>query len=360
MKTNPTWALTVAAIKMWSRDRAALVWNFVFPVMLMSILGVLNFGAFGRVDVGAVDQAGNPASRALLQRLDAIEALNVSQRPSVEGERRALIEGDRDLVMVLPAGFGEAREDSEVKILYNEGRPREVQLAQTIIREALDEMTLESAGVSRLFSLTAESVTNRSFSYIDFLLPGVVAMSIMQLGMFNVAFGFIAMRKQGILRRLWATPVHPSSFLFGQVITRLIVSVLQTILLISTAVVFFDAQVAGNIGAMLVLAIVGAAVFLCMGFAIAGWAKNENVAAPIANLISMPLIFLSGVFFGREFLPDVLQTITAYSPLTYLADGLRNISSEGATLWSQSTNLLGLGVWLILSFALATRVFRWE
>ncbi|MCH8205900.1 MAG: ABC transporter permease [Chloroflexi bacterium] len=360
MRSNPTWVLTAATIKMWFRDRTAMFWNFVIPIIIMAIFGVLNFGSFSSVDVGVVDLADNETSRGLVQGLEDVEALDLSQGASLEGERQALLDGDRELVLVLPDGFGVSGETSELRLLYNEGRPQEVEVGRAIINELLHEMTLAAAGVERPFTLTSEPITNRDFSYIDFLLPGIIAMSIMQMGMFSVAFSFVQLKRLGILRRLFATPVRPASILFAQVVTRLIVSAVQTVLLIGIAVLFFDAEIVGNIAAILVMAIIGGGVFLTIGFGVAGWAKNENVAAPVANVIAMPMMFLSGVFFGREFLPEILQTITAYLPLTYLVEGMRNISADGATLWSQGENLLGLGVWLLLSFIVATRLFRWE
>ena len=108
------------------------------------------------------------------------------------------------------------------------------------------------------------------------------------------------------------------------------------------------------------MALVGGAVFISIGFAISGWAKSEEVAAPIANVIALPMMFLSGVFFPREAMPQVLQGVTDYLPLTYLADALRSVAIDGATLWSQWPNLIGLAVWLTVSFVLAVRLFRWE
>ena len=130
--------------------------------------------------------------------------------------------------------------------------------------------------------------------------------------------------------------------------------------MISIAILFFNAEVIGNVLGILLIAVIGGAVFLSMGFGVAGWAKNENVAAPLANVIALPMMFLSGIFFGRDFLPDILYKITNYLPLTYLVNGLRNISSEGESIFSQGENLIGLLVWLIISFILATRLFRWE
>jgi ABC-2 type transport system permease protein len=203
-------------------------------------------------------------------------------------------------------------------------------------------------------------VNSRNLRFIDFLMPGIVGMAIMQMGLFSVAFAFVQLKKQGILRRLLATPVRPASFLLAQVVTRLVVSVLQTLVLIGVAVFFFDVQLEGNILVVLLLAMIGGAVFISMGFAISGWAKSEEVAAPIANVIALPMMVLSGVFFPREGMPQVLQRVTDYLPLTYLADALRNVAIDGATLWSQWLNLAGLAVWLLISFLIAVKLFRWE
>ena len=360
MKTSPIWVLTIATIKMWFRDRAAVFWSLLMPIIIMAIFGVINFGSYGSVEVGVVDLAGNQASGQLVEGLDDAEVLDVFTDGSLDTQRQALLDGDRHVVLIIPAGFGVSPPPFELRTLYNEARTREVEVAHTVIKEIMNAATFQVMDITPLFTLDTEPITDRDFSYIDYLLPGIVAMSIMQMGLFSVAFGFVQAKRLGILRRLFATPVRPSNVLFSEVVTRLIVSAIQTLLLIGVAVLFFDAEVVGNIAAILAMAVIGGAVFLTMGFGIAGWAKNENVAAPLANVIAMPMMFLSGIFFTRDFLPDVLRTITDYLPLTYLADGLRNISTEGAALTSQGGNLLGLAVWLLISFALAARLFRWE
>ncbi len=360
MHTNPTWTLTTASLKMWFRDRQAMFWTFFLPLVIMVIFGVLNFGALGRIDLGIVDQAENEASRGFVSILEAINAFDISQDNSERAERLALVAGDRDLVLVVPPDFGSSSGPVSLRVFYADARPREAQMGQVILRQVLDEMTFTLTEATRLFILDPQPVTSRSLRFIDFLVPGVIAMSIMQMGLFSVAFAFVQLKRQGILRRLLATPIRPASFLFAQVFTRLVVSILQTAVLIGVAVFFFDVQLVGNISAVLLLALIGGAVFISIGFAISGWAKSEEVAAPIANVIALPMMFLSGVFFPREAMPRLLQGVTDYLPLTYLADALRSVAIDGATLWSQWPNLIGLAVWLAVSFVLAMRLFRWE
>ena len=113
-------------------------------------------------------------------------------------------------------------------------------------------------------------------------------------------------------------------------------------------------------GAYLALAVIGSIVFLAMGFGVAGWAKNENQAAPVANLISLPMMFLSGSFFPREAMPEFLQTVTRFLPLTYLNDALRAVINDGSGLDVIGTDIFGLAVWAVISFVIATRLFKWE
>jgi ABC-2 type transport system permease protein len=109
-----------------------------------------------------------------------------------------------------------------------------------------------------------------------------------------------------------------------------------------------------------VIVLIGSAIFLAVGFAIAGWAKNEDQAAPVANLVSLPMMFLSGVFFPRDAMPDFLAAITQFMPLTYVNEALRAIVNDGAGLLSLGPQLLGMGVWVVITFVLAVLMFRWE
>ena len=357
---SQTLAMTVASLKMYFRDRQALFWSLLLPLMFMVIFGLMDFGAFGRVDLGIADLADNAESQGVVSALEDIDALNVSHDPDRESARAAVEDGDVDLALVIPAGFGPSDEPVALEVLFNEARPRESEVGFSVLRQVLDERSFSMTGAQRLFVIEPTPAGDRDLRYIDFLMPGIVAMSIMQMGLFSVAFAFVQLKRQGVLRRLLATPMRPASFIFAYVVTRLTVSILQTGVLVGVAVLVFGVQIAGNPLSLLLLALVGGAVFVSLGFAVSGWAKSEQVAAPIANVIALPMIFLSGVFFPREAMPDVLKVVTDYLPLSYLADSMRSVSVDGAALTSQWAGLLGLAAWLVVSYAVAVKLFRWE
>ena len=356
---HPTVALTVATLKIFFRNRQAVFFNFLVPLVIMAIFGVLNFDAFARVDVGVVDEARNSATEELVHFLEDTDVLDL-QIGTREDQIEALGDGDLDFLIILPPGFGASGGPSKVDGLFNANKPQEAQVAATVLSRALDDLTFEVTGTDRLFQLESREVSSRDFDYVDFLVPGIIAMSIMQLGLFSVTFAIVQYRQQGILRRLRAAPINPGHFLAAQIVTRLVVSVIQTLILLGAGVLFLGIDVRGNLLNLLLLAVVGGGLFVTMGYVISGFAKSEESAAPIANLVSLPMLFLSGVFFSRDNLPGVLETLTDFFPLTYLADGMRQVTADGAGLAQISGDLLGLGIWLIVAFFVATRVFRWE
>jgi ABC-2 type transport system permease protein len=147
---------------------------------------------------------------------------------------------------------------------------------------------------------------------------------------------------------------------FAQIITRLLVVMIQITLLVGCGIVLLDLQFVGSLAEMFLVGIVGAFVFLGMGFAIAGVSRSEDQVAPLANIVAMPMVLLSGVFFSRSALPDVLRGVTEFLPLTYFADSMRSIAIDGASLTEVSSKLFALAIWGIITCGLAIKLFRWE
>ena len=351
---------------MWSRDRSALFWTFFLPLVIMVIFGLLNFGELGKIDLGVVDLAQNEASARFIDDAREVEALRINLGSEAD-ERAALADGQRDLILILPENFGPVVtaqgpvwEPMTLQALYHAGRPAESQVGLGILRSGVDEMNFAVSGVDRVVTVESAAVAARDLGYIDFLMPGIIGMAIMQLGLFSVSFSFVTMKREGVLRRLLATPLSPATLLASQVVTRLLVVVVQTLILTGVAVFVFGAEFAGNFFAVLLAAGLGGAVFLALGFAVSGWARTEQQAAPLANIVSLPMMFLSGVFFSRDVLPNVLQVVTDYLPLTFLVEAIRGMTVQGDSIIAQWPNFLGMAVWFVIAFIIANRTFRWE
>jgi ABC-2 type transport system permease protein len=338
------WKLFAANLKMFFRQREAIIWTIIMPLFMVSIFGFVTFDGIGRVDVGVVNEAGLDASGAV-EALRSVQTLRLH-----EGERgpelTALEKGDRDLVLVIHRTFTDGTRQ-RLTTFTNDARPQESQLGLLLLQRVFDEMVLSRVSIDDRVSLDPVPVKSRNVTYIDFLLPGIVAMAIMQMGIFGVSFSFVQLKKRGILRRLWVTPVSAGDFIIAQVAMRMVVVMLQISVLIGAGVLFFDLHFVGSFVDLFVLGMLGAIVFLGMGFAIAGVSKSEDQVAPLANIVSLPLLLLSGVFFSRTNLPGFIHTLTDYSPLTYLADGMRGVAIDGAGMMDIGPQLLGLAVWFI-------------
>jgi ABC-2 type transport system permease protein len=239
-----------------------------------------------------------------------------------------------------------------------------------VLKQVTDGLFKEYAAVPDEYLVENSINVNESLiqgqgqGFKGWLIPGIAAMAIMQTGLFTVVFSLVRFKSQGVLRRLKATPIGAAHFLAGQLTTKAIVVVIQTYVLIIVGAVALGVSVnTGRLGAwfdLTILALLGGALFIAMGLAISGWAKSEETAAPMANVISMPMMFLSGVFFPLSVMPEWLTRWSQYLPLTYLADGMRAITVEGATVITLGNELIGLTVWIIVVFAIATKTFRWE
>ncbi len=355
--------LLIASIKIFFRDKTAIWFSIFLPIVIMVIFGILDFNKMGTINLGIIDNAENTMSTQMIDTLGEIEILKLDKGDE-QNEKNALDEGKRDLVLVLPEKFGEINPKEptiqNINIFFNEGRQDRAQTGITIISDILEKYNKAITKSPEFFILESEAISSKNLNYIDFLIPGIVAMSIMQMGIIGVAASIVTFKEKGILRRLLATPIHPSKFLFSQIASRLIISLIQAGILISLGVIFFDLHIIGSYFALLFWIILGGIIFLCIGFAISGFAKTPNVAMALSNIIMMPMMFLSGVFFPRDALPDLVHKITNYLPLTYFADAIREIMNNGTGILELRTELLGLLVWVGISFILAVKLFRWE
>ena len=358
MKRNPFVMLTWSSLKAYFRNRGAIFFSLLVPLMIMGIFGLINFGnSTPSVNIGVVDQAHNQVSDRIISNLRGIKAVKL-HLGGLDAEKRELTQGNRDLVAVLPASIGQG--STAIAGYYNQGNAQNSQVAIAIMNQFMDQASFAQAGIAPAFTLQAQPVQSRNLTYVDFLVPGMIALSIMQTGLFGVVFTFVQWKQRGILRRLMATPMRVRDFFFSQLVTRLTTVALQIVVLLAVGYFVFHFHFAGNLLYLLIVGIIGGGIFLAMGLAISGASKSEETAAPIANLVSLPLMFLSGIFFSRSNMPEWLQTITQYSPLTYVSDALRSISVDGASLWAIRTDLLGIFIWLGIAVVLAPRLFKWE
>jgi ABC-2 type transport system permease protein len=356
-------ALTKASMKMYYRNKGAIVFTLLLPIAMMSIFGFLSRGGGSSVRIGLTNYATGEISRKFVASLREIKAFRIEEIDEREAATE-LGKGNIDLQIVIPKDFGTMENDKplpgSIQTFFNKAKPQSGQMATMAIVQIVSGLDKELTKSPTLLNVKSEGVTTSNLGYFDFILPGILAMTIMQLGIFGVAFSFVSMKASGALRRIQATPVHPVYFVFAQAVVRLMITLATGALLVALGIYFFNFHMVGSYINFAMISVIGILIFLGFGFAIAGWAKDETQVAPVANLIQLPMLLLSGIFFSRDAFPSWLKTVTDYFPLTFVSHGLRKVANEGASLAQIPVDLLGMVIWLILIFAIAVRVFRWE
>jgi len=357
--------LTMSVLKMFVRNRQSLFFTLFMPFLFIIIFGLIGFDRPQQIDLGIVAGNPSPATEQFLGSLDEIEVLKI-HRGTEPDERLALEKGDRSLVMVVPDGLfpdpatGGAPTTQTVTLLKNVAQEQQAQTAITILKQIFDATTLKFAQAPELFTLDVQSINAKKVTYIDFLLPGIVAMSVMQMAVFSVAFVFADYKEKGILKRLIATPMKPRQFVTAQVITRLLVAVFQAVVLLVFGALVFSSHVYGAWWLIGLIVLLGGIVFLGLGFTISGLANTVDAVPAIANIVVFPMLFLSGIFFPTSSMPEWLQSVVTYLPLQPFAHALREVVANGAGITSLGHDFLWMGIWAIVLVALANLTFRFE
>lgn len=355
---------TLMLMRAYLRDRTALFFGFFFPLLFMGLFGVLNLGAFGHVSMGLVDEAGDADSAAFRAALAKVETLQIHEGTRAD-EIARLQKGERDLVVVIPSGFHIAPAAAGASVptvaLYENGaRGQQAAVGSAIVAQVVDQISFAVSRTQPIVALRRELLPGRSLTYVDFLTPGIVGMTIMQLGVASVLFGFIVDRQRGVIRRIMATPIPRRSYMAAHVLHRLVVAVAQVLVLLAVAALGFHVQVVGSLAAVLLLVLLGSILFLCVGFAVTPFVTSENAAPAVMQLVTLPQLFLSGVFFSRDVVPAFLRPISDVLPLTFLNDALRQVVTAGATLADVRTDVLGMSAWSAVAFVIAVRSFKLE
>jgi ABC-2 type transport system permease protein len=367
--------LLSVSLKAYYRNRSAMFFSLLVPLMIMVIFGLLNLGGGSTSEtVGIVDKAHNPTSEQIIQSLKKVSVLKLDFG-SESKELNALKKGDRAAVVVLPADLGSLvtcpagsppscrprPKPVTIPVYGNKTKPQDAQIARAIVTQFFDSASFAALGQpGGIYRTDAQDLPGQNTTYTDFLVPGIIALSIMQTGIFSVAFAFVQQKQTGVLRRLMATPMRVSEFLAAQVSTRLIMAAVQVVILVAVAVVAFHFRLAGNVIELLMACILGSAIFIAVGFAISGYASDEQAVPAIANIIVLPMMFLSGIFFPRDSMPGWLHRISDFLPLTYVTDAIRGVSVDGSHLWNLGPDVIGIAAWLMIAIVLAVRLFRWE
>lgn len=358
------WKLTRYSIIAFLRNRQALFFTLFMPLFIMLIFGYIGFDKPPVIDVGLVTYNPSQETKAFVEQIKKFPAFTIHEG-SQDEELAQLAEGNRAAVLeipdyLVPKGPQLPQERQSIVVHKNAGQAGQAETVVTILNQFIDRATITAANVEPQFDLMEKEVNANNLRYIEFLLPGLIALSIMQMSVFSVAFVFTQYKEKGVLKRILATPMKPFQFVAANAITRLMISVVQALIFILVALLLFKVHVVGSYILLLFVVILGALMFLGLGFTISGLAKTVDSVPAIANLIVFPMLFLGGTFFAVSNMPPWLQAFAQFLPLTYFSSALREIMTKGAGIFDIQGDIMAMIIWGAILFFLSTVTFRFQ
>ena len=342
MTDHPLTQLTLVRLREFVREPEAMFWTFVFPVLIAAGLGI----AFRNrpADVLSVAVVG-PELAAVFE---GKPTLAVDRFADAEEARRALREGRVALV-------AERGPDGTVVYRYDDTNPE-----GRSARMLADETVQIAAGRTDPVGSSDELMREPGSRYFDFLIPGLLGMTLMGGSIWSLGFSIVDARRRKLLKRLVATPMPRQYFLLSYLLSRLAMLVVEvaTILLFGTLV--FGVPLRGPLVLLAGLCLTGALAFGAIGLLVSSRVRTIEAVSGLMNFVMLPMWVLSGVFFSSQRFPGAVQPVIKALPLTALIDGLRANMLQGAGLVQVAPQLGILGGWLVVCFLLALKLFRWR
>lgn len=359
-------ALTLANIRSYTRDRAAVFWTLAFPLVFIVLFGLIFQGSgTTRLTFAWVDADRSEAALKLRAGFEALEGVTL-----VDATREQAVEdmqvGKVDSIIVVPAGYGAALAASEtagggpptqIEVYTDPSRPQLAGSVYQAVGTVLGVVNL--GGRPPLVVPNPQTVQTENLTAISYFVPSMLGLSIMQVGIF-AAIPLVADREKLILKRLAATPLRRWQLVGSNVLMRVLIAFTQAVIIVAVGSLAFGVEVVGSLLLVAAFVTLGAMAFLALGYVIASFAKTEDAANGMTSMIQFPMMFLSGAFFQIDQMPQFLQVVARLIPLTYLADALRQVMVGGAAfapLWVCAAVLLG---WLVVCFGIAARKFQWQ
>jgi ABC-2 type transport system permease protein len=366
-KLFTVWVFFVTNFKRLFRDKTALFFTFLFPLIFLFVFGGISGRSGTSFDVAVISETNSQYYQDFVKAADAGKILKINKDiTTLDEAKKRMSRGQLDGTIFFPADFGatvsgQTTPSGKAKVIYTQNNAQAGQAVQSIVQgQFFAPVNFNIVKSATPFTVTAEQLNEKSLSSFDYTFAGLLGFAILGSGIFGPINIFPELKKQGILRRMHTTPLRPWQYFMSVMLGNAVVGLMSLALMFVVAMSIFHLKVVGNFLELALFLIFGIVLILGIGLSIGGWAKNERQAAPLANIIVFPMMFLSGTFFPRFLMPTWLQGITGFFPLTPVIDGARLIATEGQHLTQIGPQLGIMAGWLIIVYIIAFRVFRWE
>jgi ABC-2 type transport system permease protein len=343
---RPLAQLTLVRIREFIREPEAVFWTFLFPVLMTAGLGIA-FRSKPEERAKVAVLAGAPDAEATLALLR--DSRQLAPRLLDDSAAARELRTGRIALIVVPAA------PTLVEYRYDDTRPEGV-----AARRLVDDALQRSRGRTDPVAVQETPVRERGSRYVDFVVPGLLGMNLLGSGVWGIGFAIVDARRKRLLKRLIATPMPRSAFLASFMLSRLGFLVLEAGVLLLFGALVFGVPLRGSLPALALICLLSALAFGRLGLLIASRSRTIEAASGLMNLTMVPMWVFSGIFFSASRFPAVTQPFIQALPLTAVNNALRANMLEGAALAQLLPELAIIAAWLLLTFAVALRIFRWQ
>jgi ABC-2 type transport system permease protein len=344
---HPLLELTTMRVREFLREKEAVFWVFIFPVLMTFALGIaFRNTAPDKTFVAIEADAANPSVSELANVL--AQAPEISASVLAPDEAAKALRSGKVSVVIKP-------KNDSYEYRFDPTRP-ESRTARLII----DDVLQRAKGRSDVVSIGEQRITETGARYVDFLVPGLIGMNLMGSGLWGLGFTIVIARSRKILKRFAATPMRRSHYLLSFMLSRLVFLLLEVAAVVVFAWLVFGFTVRGSWLSVSLITLLGGFSFSGIGLLVAARPTTIEGVSGLMNFIMLPMWLLSGTFFSSERFPQIFQPFIKALPLTALNTLLRAVMNEGAPLWSNWSNVAILLAWLIVSFVVALKIFKWQ
>jgi ABC-2 type transport system permease protein len=355
-------ALTKGSLTSMLKSPSALFFSIAFPLIFITAFGLMSDGGF------SVDVAFDPksdTSNYIYKAFQQIDVVNMKTYKDTADMNTEFRKGKLGAILNITLINEYQTPYYDIRFTTTNAAGNDRLITKQILNGIIDTLNKSQFPNQQTIARITEPppVEGRPYRYLDFFLPGMLGFSLLSAGIFGTAFVFFTLRQTLVLKRFFATPVKRLNIIIAEGTSRMLLQLMSAAIIVGVGYFFFGFTLVHGFSTflqMMLLSFLGLILFLGMGFVVSSISKSEATIPAFANMITMPQLLLSGVFMSPSNFPEWLQPICNALPLTQFNQAMRTIAFEGKTLLDCGTQLGILGIWMVVIYAIAVKVFRWE
>jgi len=364
----PLLQLIIIRFKEFTREPGVVFWSVIFPIAMAWVLGVAFSKKGELVQTIAVVRNDSLPNEQLQDFLSTSEPLTDSITGDTTGYRKEIVNEKlgKSIYRFIPTSWDSAilmvkrgqtavmiKESEDSLFYYFDPKSPEAKLSYIMLSSAInhEEFIYETASIKPLITVGTR--------YIDYLVPGLIAIGIMNSILWGISYTLIEMRSRKLLRRMIATPMKRSHFLISHFASRLSLTIIESLILITFSWFYFRLSIQGSVPALIMMFLAGNLCFTGIAVLISSRTSSSNIGNGLINFVSMPMMILSGIFFSYHNFPDVVVPFIQKLPLTVLADSIRSIFIEGSGVRDILPEFAAMSAFGLLLSYIGLRIFKW-